>query len=739
MPYDGMSDPQLPEHVRGLSQEKRRQWVAVFNSVYEKTGDDGQAMTAANGAVKEESSVKHWGASVKALASGVFGGYGVVFDVPQHGGHDLDDEMFTAETDFWESIPTSITIYDHAMGLHPDMIDENGNMKATEVMPRRYEIGKVIKREQDKYGIWFEAVLDENLEWREYVEDLIAQGALNWSTDSIPHLVRREFQNDGTSVIKSWPIPAISLTPRAAEPRAAVSLLQRLDEVYTKSVPQARLIRVAQDAPPNECTQEKNIMEHLTEAELLKAARLVVNQKWDSLKGLDFVKGVQALKAEGDTPEEETPEEETKMEGDLAAQVLPIAQSSAALFGGTTEEWMTAIMQIGAAMQTSQFEAAAPAEEPMAEGGVLTEEVMSYDRKAVRKALNMGGYKTQNVTPLRRDPEKAPQFARFIKALVNPHHPENANFLWNHHNKAKQAWKAQGLDPDTAGGYLTTPEKNNEVIEFLRAEAIVAGMCRTYPMKSSRLEIPRLDTGVEVVPTAENAALTEDEAVFGNVTAEAVKLAVIVKFSREIIEDSDPDVEQVLKEDIGRAGAEKLDRQIVYGDGVGNNLLGLVNRPGITKTDVSGTLTYGELTQCQQRLEEANVAINDRVQWLIDPKVKRIIRELQDGASRLIFTGGGEGTQLAGTVPDYILDYRWRLSNLLVPAGTSARRLFLAQWQDVVLGQRKQMEFMSSDQAGTAFQNDQVWIRMVMRVALAVRHDESVQILTNITAAGSGV
>ena len=40
MPYDP-SDP--PEKVRGLPEKKKRQWVHVFNSAYEKYGNDEKA------------------------------------------------------------------------------------------------------------------------------------------------------------------------------------------------------------------------------------------------------------------------------------------------------------------------------------------------------------------------------------------------------------------------------------------------------------------------------------------------------------------------------------------------------------------------------------------------------------------------------------------------------------------------------------------------------------------------
>ena len=46
MPYD-VDNP--PSKIRGLSQEKQRQWVHVFNSCYEKHGDDAKCSKMAWG------------------------------------------------------------------------------------------------------------------------------------------------------------------------------------------------------------------------------------------------------------------------------------------------------------------------------------------------------------------------------------------------------------------------------------------------------------------------------------------------------------------------------------------------------------------------------------------------------------------------------------------------------------------------------------------------------------------
>ncbi|KKN69210.1 hypothetical protein LCGC14_0443860 [marine sediment metagenome] len=51
MPFSGPGDPSLPTHVKRLSAKRRRQWVAVWNSTFDREGDEGRAFAAANSAV----------------------------------------------------------------------------------------------------------------------------------------------------------------------------------------------------------------------------------------------------------------------------------------------------------------------------------------------------------------------------------------------------------------------------------------------------------------------------------------------------------------------------------------------------------------------------------------------------------------------------------------------------------------------------------------------------------------
>ncbi len=83
-PYSGITDPNLPRNVRELPAGKRRQWLAVWNEVYQScqaeagTDCETQAFRAANEAVKslQESSLTTGGALVPEI----------VLAAPQHTG-----------------------------------------------------------------------------------------------------------------------------------------------------------------------------------------------------------------------------------------------------------------------------------------------------------------------------------------------------------------------------------------------------------------------------------------------------------------------------------------------------------------------------------------------------------------------------------------------------------------------------------------------------------------------------
>jgi HK97 family phage major capsid protein len=57
----------------------------------------------------------------------------------------------------------------------------------------------------------------------------------------------------------------------------------------------------------------------------------------------------------------------------------------------------------------------------------------------------------------------------------------------------------------------------------------------------------------------------------------------------------------------------------------------------------------------------------------------------------------------------------------------------LGNWSELIVGEWAGMRFEASNVAGTAFQNDQTWIKATMLVDFAVRHPESFCLATALT------
>ncbi len=138
--------------------------------------------------------------AVKMLSAeqGRVGGYLVVWGDPTQ--RDLQGEYFTPQTDLGlDWYPRRPVLYHHGLddALGPVMI------------------GQIEAMQPDSTGLWVEAQLDMHSEWARAVLELVEQGALGWSSGSLPHLV--EVDADGR--IARWPVVEGSLTPTPAEPR----------------------------------------------------------------------------------------------------------------------------------------------------------------------------------------------------------------------------------------------------------------------------------------------------------------------------------------------------------------------------------------------------------------------------------------------------------------------------------------------------------------------------------------
>ncbi|WP_269514130.1 phage major capsid protein [Brevundimonas subvibrioides] len=134
---------------------------------------------------------------------------------------------------------------------------------------------------------------------------------------------------------------------------------------------------------------------------------------------------------------------------------------------------------------------------------------------------------------------------------------------------------------DSAGGFTVPDILSAQLIDRLRAQSVlVRAGARTVPLSSDQNYIAKIATDPVPAWRAENAAIAESDPTFTRVSMAPKSLAVLVKVSREVLEDS-LNIEEALQRSLTAAMAVEFDRAGLFGSGTGSEPEGLVNMAGI--------------------------------------------------------------------------------------------------------------------------------------------------------------
>jgi HK97 family phage major capsid protein len=170
--------------------------------------------------------------------------------------------------------------------------------------------------------------------------------------------------------------------------------------------------------------------------------------------------------------------------------------------------------------------------------------------------------------------------------------------------------RALGQATIGAGGAMVPTPLAVGVIDLLRANAVsIQAGAMTVPMDSGSLKLARQLSDPAGTWRAENAAITESDPVFDQVTLAAKTWAVRFNVSRELLEDG-LNTDQAIRNILASAGAVALDRAVLVGSGSGAEPLGIRGQSGI-QTESMGTngatlAGWSPVLNAVQKLEDAN-------------------------------------------------------------------------------------------------------------------------------------
>lgn len=303
-----------------------------------------------------------------------------------------------------------------------------------------------------------------------------------------------------------------------------------------------------------------------------------------------------------------------------------------------------------------------------------------------------------------------------------------------------------------SGGYLVPPEYATDLIPFLYPYVVIrrAG-AKTRTMKSNAFYRPRLAGGATASYIGETAPIPSSQQSFDQFSLVAKELAGFVPVSKLLVNDSDPEVEAILKQDLSEQIGLKEDFTFMYGAGSATVPQGILSRNDIQIMPVVGTngdnASYGLVSDMLDKLDEANVPERRRV-WIGNTRVKNSLRKVLDANGRPIFTefmNVQDTTLVAGDGTPNVAQPRATLMGLpfytstQIPVGTTGTNatadLALVEMSEVVIGQMGAMELEAStdgvyvDGGGatiSAFQSNLVLYRAIMRHDINLEHTSCV-------------
>lgn len=285
-----------------------------------------------------------------------------------------------------------------------------------------------------------------------------------------------------------------------------------------------------------------------------------------------------------------------------------------------------------------------------------------------------------------------------------------------------------------SGGWFVPSQYIAEIIEMLRAKAVVIEMGATVldGLTASPVEIPRQSSASTAYWVGENVSITESMIGDERLSLTPKSVAALVKTSMRLVKLSSPAVETLIRNDIAKQIALAIDLAALRGSGTESTPRGIKNTTGVSTVAIGangGDFTHA-IAQNMITEVEASDALEGNPGFVFHSRIKNKLKKERIAQ----FSGDTGGAYVILPMTDQMLadsiGYKYGTSNqiptnLVKGTSTDCSEVYFGNWADLIIGQWGGLELMASKEASTAFERNQLWIRAIQEVDIALRHPKS--------------
>lgn len=316
-----------------------------------------------------------------------------------------------------------------------------------------------------------------------------------------------------------------------------------------------------------------------------------------------------------------------------------------------------------------------------------------------------------------------------IQAQMQGTQLSGAELEYNKEAEKRSGKKAQGAfipfdalekratnNTTTAAELVAANHRPQDYIGALRSSNIVRQMgVRTLTGLSGDVVIPKFGTGLSLGWVGEEEAVPESNMSFDAITLTPKHTGGKTEMSRQLIQQSSPDIESLIREDLSFLVAKNIDEAILAGTGV-KDPLGILNTIGV----LTGTApaTWAEVLQLIQQIEDENIT---NLQWLGTSALKTTLAGIEKsvGTGQYLYQNGQVGE----------LPFK-------VSANMPAKTAILGDFSQVLLGVWSEIDILVNPYAEPAYSRGGVQVRAMATCDVAVRHPKAFLVMTEAVAGG---
>ncbi len=276
----------------------------------------------------------------------------------------------------------------------------------------------------------------------------------------------------------------------------------------------------------------------------------------------------------------------------------------------------------------------------------------------------------------------------------------------------------------TGGNLVSTDHRGDMFIGALREQTVVnrAGAMTLTGLRGD-IDIPKESTSLTVEWIGEDEATTKSDPTFGKVSMSPKTIAARSEVSRNMVLQSSPQIEELIRSMMAKDIAIDLDRVALRGTG-GNEPTGVIGTVGTSSVDMSAGVSWGLILSMIEELETAKEYGGNA--FMLSPTLKQALRStarLPGTDSRFIMDGASS-----------LADYQAYTTSLTDENGSPYDlSIIFGNWSKLTIGiWGDGFDFLINPYESTAFSKGNIQLRAMMSVDVAIRNASSFCVGLNI-------